>query len=98
MSVSERAALIAKAICTVSDVADTFTLNLDPKSDDISIIFSSDLAPEEINPLCDALTHAGYDRYDVDEHVVFQSFLSGLVMAAIRINTKKSNIVLTFNT
>jgi hypothetical protein len=96
--IDDRAALIAQTLCLVSDVSSTFNLEMDPSSDEISVIFKSEILPEDINPLCEMLESKEFQRFNIDEFVVFQSFLSGLVMAAIRINTKKNNIVLTFNT
>lgn len=96
--ITQRAAIIAKTLLSVSETSEVFQLALSPLSDDISVIFTGMILPEEINRVCQMLEDSGFTKYVVDDNVVLQSFLDNLVMAAIRVNTKKNTITLTFNT
>lgn len=96
--IEDRAAIIAQILCLVSDTSKGFNLAMNPTSDDVSVIFDSSILPEDVEPLCSNLTKSGFTRFDVDEYIVFQSFVAGLVMTNIRINIKKNDITLTFNT
>ena len=95
---AKRAATIAQTLCLVSDASEIFQIKLSPLSDDLSIIFDGEILPEEINSVCQTLENSGFTKYVVDDNIILQAFLEGVVMAAIRVNTKKSTITLTFNT